>query len=158
MVTWFLEEIITLMPQSLSQTGIKRKYNVLGKLSHICFTGSVFLLSLRRSISSGHCWKGRHFPLTPQPWHFRLLTYSLRQEDSGNSYSFVIHVSSRLKKRGGGTRRYRELPLYAWAPRACMEDTRGREPFCSAHQALGHTGTGIRPPVIANCRIRCPRG
>lgn len=44
MLTRFLEEVITLMFQTLSQTGIKRKYNVLGKLNHICFTGSFFLL------------------------------------------------------------------------------------------------------------------
>lgn len=77
MLTRFLEEVITLMLQSLTQIGIKRKCNVLGKLSHICFTDSFFLLSLSGSINSGHCWKSRCFPLTPQLWQCsRLLTHS----------------------------------------------------------------------------------
>ena len=99
LLTRFLEEIITLMLQSLSQTGMKRKYNVLGKLSHVCFTGSFFLLSLSRSINSGHFWKGRCFPLAPQPWQCsRLLTHSLRQEAGDNSNSTLQLCHSCIKQ------------------------------------------------------------
>lgn len=88
--------MLTLLLQSLSQTGIKRKYNMLGKLSHICFTGSFFLLC--RSTQSGHCWKGRCFPLTPQPWRCsRLLTHSRRQEHGSNSNSMLQLCHSCIK-------------------------------------------------------------
>lgn len=94
----FLEAVITFMLRSLSQTGIKRKYNMLGKLSHICLTGSFFLLPLSRSIHPGHCWKGGCFPLAPQPWRrSRLLTRSRRQEDGGSRNSALQLCHSRIK-------------------------------------------------------------
>lgn len=134
-LTRFLEEVITLMLQSLSQTGIKRKYNVLGKLSHICFTDSFFLLSLK--------WEHQLWALLERqmlPSHTTAMAM-LQAPDtlpSGKGtaaklavhYSSVIHASSRFKK-GGRTRSYCQLPLYAWNSWACMEDTKAKELLCS---------------------------
>lgn len=160
MLSRFLEEIITLLLQSLSQTGIKREYNVLGKLSHVCLTGSFFLLSLSRIIHSGHCWKGRCFPLAPQPWRCsRLLTHSRRQDDSGNSNSTSQLCHSCIKPIKKVKEEAQEVIASFLCRRGLLGPAwRAQEPFCFAHQAPGRTRTGTRPPATVNCRINCPRG
>lgn len=163
MLTRFLEEAITLMLQSLSQTGIKRKYDALGKLSHICFIGSFFLLSLSGSINSGHCWRSRCFPLTPQLWQCsRLLTHSPQAWGRLQNQQYITVLSLRHQaddalKFGGSTRNYWQLPLYTLNSWTCMEEKNLKSSPALLTRACVAQEKGMRPPATVDCGVNWPR-